>query len=108
MGTALNAVNFLIPVLTFGLSVDYVLFLASGYLRPAGSDPRDEAAQAQGAVVASGSTTLFGMASLLLAKHPALFSVGVVALVGTAASLVAIFLITPALLRRREGSGPAA
>jgi predicted RND superfamily exporter protein len=97
--TALNAVNFLIPVLAFGLSVDYVLFLASGYLRPA-RDP-DEVEQAQGAVFASSVTTLAGMASLLLAKHPALFSVGVVALVSTSCSLLAIFLVTPALLRPR-------
>ena len=98
-GTALNAVNFLIPVLAFGLSVDYVLFLASGYLRPA-RDP-DEVEQAQGAVFASSVTTLAGMASLLLAKHPALWSVGVVALVSTSCSLLAIFLVTPALLRKR-------
>jgi predicted RND superfamily exporter protein len=108
-GTALNAVNFLIPVLAFGLSVDYVLFLASGYLRPRRDpDPStllrtDEVEQAQGAVFASSVTTLAGMASLLLAKHPALWSVGVVALVSTSCSLLAIFVVTPALLRWRDG-----
>lgn len=98
-GTKLNLINFLIPVLTFGLSVDYVLFLASGYLEEAPAP--DEVEQAQGAVVASSATTLAGMASLLLAKHPALWSVGVVALVGTASSVLAIFLVTPSLLRKR-------
>ncbi len=98
-GTKLNLINFLIPILTFGLSVDYVLFLASGYLQEAGAP--DEVEQARGAVVAYSATTLAGMASLLLAKHPALWSVGVVALVGTSCSLLAIFLVTPSLLRRR-------
>ena len=88
-----------LAALTFGLSVDYVLFLVSGYLQPTGVTT-DEVEQAQGAVVASSATTLAGMASLLLAKHPALRSVGVVALVGTASSLAAIFLVTPSLLRR--------
>ncbi|HZU98986.1 MAG TPA: MMPL family transporter [Planctomycetota bacterium] len=99
-GTRIDAVNFLIPVLTFGLSVDYVLFLASGYGRSSGAS--DEVEQAQGAVVASSVTTLAGMASLLLARHPAIFGVGVVSFVGTSASLLAIFVLTPLLLRDRE------
>jgi predicted exporter len=95
-GVAINAVNFLIPVLVLGLAVDYAIFLASGYAPGAGER------EAQGAVVASGVTTLAGMASLLVAKHPAVYSVGVVSLVGTLASLAAVFLVIPALLARRD------
>jgi predicted RND superfamily exporter protein len=101
LSVSLNPVNFLVPVLTFGLAVDYAIFLANGYAL-SGPEPGNEIAEAQGAVVASEVTTLAGMASLLLASHPALFSTGVVALVGTGSALVAIFLITPGLSGRRR------
>jgi predicted exporter len=97
-GTPINAVDFLIPVLVLGLSVDYAIFLASGYAISGDRRPEARLEEARGAVAASGVTTLAGMASLLLAEHPAVFTVGLVALLGTAVSLGAVFVIVPALL----------
>ena len=102
LGTGINAVNFLIPVLVLGLAVDYAIFLASGYAPPESGTGAARESEAQGGVLASGISTLAGMASLLAARHPAVFSVGVVALVGTAASLAAIFVVVPALLASRR------
>lgn len=100
LGAALNPVNFLIPVLVFGLAVDDAILLATAHAATAEQASGVLESEAHAGVFASSATTLAGIASLLLASHPAVFSVGLVALVGTAATFLATVVVIPALLGR--------
>jgi predicted RND superfamily exporter protein len=52
------------------------------------------------AVLVSGLTTLAGFGALVLARHPALHSIGVTVLLGIGAAIPAALLVIPALSRR--------
>jgi predicted RND superfamily exporter protein len=55
-----------------------------------------------GAVALCSLTTILGYASLLIARNQALFSFGVLAVLGEVACLAAALLALPAVLRWRE------
>jgi SAM-dependent methyltransferase len=64
-----------------------------------------------GAVTICALTTLFGVGVLALARHPALFSIGIAALLGISLSLVATLFLVPLCMdgvRRRSARSAAA
>ena len=54
------------------------------------------------AVLLAGLTTLAGFGALVLARHPALHSIGLTVLLGIGAAMPTALLVIPALRRNEE------
>lgn len=90
----LNLFNVIAAILVIGLGVDYGIFMVC---RQGG-----EIAQAtEQAVLVSGLTTLAGFGALVVARHPALHSIGVTVLLGIGSAIPAALYVIPALYRKR-------
>lgn len=99
LGIKINIINCVVSVFIFGLVVDYCIFLVSSF------DPRvakrnTHLLRTSGAVTISALTTMLGLGALVLARHPALRSLGMTALLGIGSGLIAAQLIVPLLYRK--------
>ncbi|MDY0268432.1 MMPL family transporter [Trichloromonas sp.] len=90
-----NLFNIVATVLVIGLCVDYGIFMV-------GNGTGAGAAGVDLSVLVSGLTTLAGFGVLVLARHPALHSIGVTVLLGIGAAIPAALWVIPALRGERE------
>ncbi|MEA3347944.1 MAG: efflux RND transporter permease subunit, partial [Pseudomonadota bacterium] len=97
LGISFNLFNLIAAILIIGLGVDYGIFMVYRLFR--GSDAATEKA-----VLVSGLTTLAGFGVLVLARHPALHSIGLTVLLGVGGALPTVLWVLPALagLKRDE------
>ena len=109
-GVPIDLSNFIFVIFVIGVGGDYSLFLLMAELEPMrGYNAR--VASTGGAVTICALTTLFGVGVLALARHPALFSIGIASLLGISLSLVATLFLVPLCmdgLRRRSARSAAA
>jgi SAM-dependent methyltransferase len=109
-GVSIDLSNFIFVIFVIGVGGDYSLFLLMAELEPLrGYHAR--VASTGGAVTICALTTLFGVGVLVMARHPALFSIGIAALLGISLSLVATLFLVPLCmdgLRRRSARCAAA
>jgi predicted RND superfamily exporter protein len=105
----INFANFIAFPITFGIGVDYAVNVMSRYLQDGSDDVRGAVASTGGAVGLCSLTTIIGYSSLLLAQNRALFSFGVVAVLGEIACLFCAVVVLPAVLlvSRRGQSQPS-
>lgn len=96
LGIDFNQFNIVATILIIGLCVDYGIFMVCKVTE--GSDHA-----ADRAVLVSGLTTLAGFGSLVLARHPAMHSIGLTVLLGIGFGITAALLVVPAL----HGKGTA-
>lgn len=89
LGLSINMFNIAASVLVLGLSIDYGVFMVR---RPARRDGAEERA-----VLVSALTTLSGFGALALARHPALFSLGITVVLGIVPAMLCALYIVPAL-----------
>lgn len=87
---ALNLFHIVSLPLIIGLGADYGIFMVC---RPEQSSQH----QTTRAVLFSGVTTLCGFGVLVLARHPALHSIGITVLTGIGAAMLTALLVVPAL-----------
>jgi predicted exporter/SAM-dependent methyltransferase len=111
-GVPIDLSNFIFVVFVIGVGGDYSLFLLMAELEPL-RGYASRTASMGGAVTLCALTTLFGVGVLALAHHPALFSIGITALLGISLSLLATLFLVPFCMegvRRRAGrcAAPAA
>jgi predicted RND superfamily exporter protein len=102
LGTRLNMLNFIALPITFGIGVDYA---TNVFQRRRVDDARSIGSVIRttgGAVALCSLTTIIGYASLLVARNQALFSFGLLAVMGEVACLAAALFALPAVLRWRE------
>ncbi|MGE4441645.1 MAG: MMPL family transporter [Desulfomicrobium sp.] len=94
-GQALNLFHIVSLPLIIGLGADYGIFMVC---RP------DQSAKHQTAraVLFSGLTTLCGFGVLVLARHPALHSIGITVLTGVGAAMLTALWVVPALNGDRQ------
>ena len=89
-GIPLNIFHILSAILIVGLAVDYGIFivckLAGGHTH-----------ETEKAVLVSGLTTMAGFGALILARHPAMHSIGTAVMLGVGAAIPAALIVTPAL-----------
>jgi uncharacterized protein len=89
-GHPLNIFHILSAILIVGLAVDYGIFivckLTGGYRH-----------ETEKAVLVSGLTTMAGFGALILARHPAMHSIGIAVMLGVGAAIPAALMVTPAL-----------
>jgi hypothetical protein len=80
LGLEMNLFNVVASILIIGLGVDYGIFMVC-------HGQQDEELASSRAVLVSGLTTLVGFGALVLAKHPALHSIGLTVLLGISAAV---------------------
>jgi predicted exporter len=95
LGLTFNLFNIIAAILVIGLGVDYGIFMVHR------QDEGIDRATGQ-AVLVSGLTTLAGFGALVLARHPALHSIGVTVLLGIGSAIPAALWVIPALYRVGE------
>ena len=94
LGITFNLFNVVAAILIIGLGVDYGIFMVTKISQ--GLDAATERA-----VFVSGLTTIAGFGALVLARHPALHSIGLSVLIGIGAAIPAALVIIPAMYRKK-------
>lgn len=104
LGIPFNIINTLVTVFIAGLGIDYGIFFVQTWRGSKSREQAETRLQHAGAgVLVAALTTLFGFGSLALARHPALFSVGVTTAIGVSSALVLTLLVVPTLLEWGRG-----
>jgi len=94
LGIQINIINSIVSVFVFGLIIDYCFFLQSACISE-GKEKAKFLSQSGAAVTLSAFTTMFGLGALLLAKHPAMHTLGLTALLGIASGLISVLFLIP-------------
>ncbi len=81
LGITFNIVNIIISALIFGLGDDYSLFIMDGLLQEYKTGKKNLASY-KSSILLSAITTIAGLGVLIFAKHPALRSIAIIAIVG--------------------------
>jgi len=105
----LNFLNFIALPVTFGIGVDYAVNIVQRDLEL--KDPLEVLRRTGGAVVLCSLTTLLGYLALARSLNYGVRSLGITAVIGEAACLVAAVMVLPAALiwsRQRRASAPVA
>ncbi len=107
LGQPIDMANFIFAIFVIGVGGDYSLFMVMAELEP-WRGRADRTASTGGAVTICAGTTLLGVGVLVLAKHPAMFSIGLSAWLGISLTLLAtLFLVPPCMAGlRRRAAGP--
>ncbi len=91
-GLSINVANLMAGIVVFGLSMDYSYTMMHGI-------QHEEAETSLLVIHISALTTIVGTAVLLLAHHPALFSIGLTLTIGTLCGYLGAITVVPAALR---------
>jgi predicted exporter len=94
-GIEFNLFNIIATILVIGLSVDLGIFMVS---RISGGDEANTGL----AVLLGGLTSLVGMGALTLARHPALYSIGITVLLGMCGAIPSALLVIPAFFNLKK------
>ncbi len=94
-GMRVNLFNMAAGVLVIGLSIDYGVFMVRR------RHEHDRATDR--AVMASALTTICGFGALSLARHPAMFSLGMTVVLGIIPAMICALVVLPALDYRESG-----
>ncbi|MEO5682595.1 MAG: 1-acyl-sn-glycerol-3-phosphate acyltransferase [Chitinophagaceae bacterium] len=96
MGITFNIVNIIISALIFGLGDDYSLFIMDGLLQEYKTGKKNLASY-KSSILLSAITTIAGLGVLIFAKHPALRSIALIAIIGIVCVVVIGQLLIPFL-----------
>lgn len=98
-----NIFNIIISTFIFGLGIDYSIFVTIGLLREYNNGEKSLPTQ-RTAILLSFITTVLGIGVLIFAKHPALYSISLVCIIGILTAVFVAFTIQPAIFRLFIGS----
>lgn len=93
-----NIFSILISTFIFGLGVDYSIFMTNGLQNHNEHDPHTLNTY-KTSVLLSVITTILGIGVLILAKHPALYSISIVSIIGILSAMLIAFTIQPLLYK---------
>lgn len=91
-----NIFNIIISSFIFGLGVDYSIFITNGLLTQYRTGEKTLSTH-KTSIILSVLTTLLGIGVLVFAKHPALYSVSIVCVIGILSAALVAFTIQPLL-----------
>lgn len=106
-----NIINIIVCTLIFGIGVDYSIFMTAG-LQKELTFGKSELPTYRTSILLSVATTILGIGVLIFAKHPALQSIALIALVGIMSALLITFVLQPLVFdffvsnRIRKGKAP--
>jgi predicted exporter/trans-aconitate methyltransferase len=107
LGQPIDIANFIFAIFVIGVGGDYSLFMVLAELEP-WRGRANRTASTGGAVTVCAGAALSGVGALVLARHPAMFSIGLSAWLGIGLTLLAALFLVPrcmaALRRRTAGS----
>lgn len=96
-----NLINIIISTFIFGIGVDYSIFVMNGLISDAqGDDKSHVLAYHKTAIFFSAFILIITVASMLVAKHPAIKSVGFATLVGMVAAVILSYVLQPAVFKK--------
>ncbi|MEP6747827.1 MAG: 1-acyl-sn-glycerol-3-phosphate acyltransferase [Bacteroidota bacterium] len=96
LGITFNIVNIIISAIIFGLGDDYSLFIMDGLLQEYKTGKKNLASY-KSSILLSAITTIAGLGVLIFAKHPALRSIALIAIIGILCVVVIGQLLIPFL-----------
>lgn len=102
-GIEFNIFNIIISTFIFGLGIDYSIFVTNGLLTTYRTGeialPTHKTS-----IILSVITTILGVGVLIFAKHPALYSISLVSIIGIFSAVLVSFTIQPLLFKLFIGS----
>jgi len=98
LGLSFNIFNIIISTFIFGLGVDYAIFMTNGLIKEYETGERHLPIY-RTSIILSVITTILGVGVLIFAKHPALYSIALVSLIGILTALLITFVIQPIVFR---------
>lgn len=110
-GLQFNIFNIIVCTLIFGIGVDYSIFMTAA-LQKQYTYNANELPTYKSSILLSVITTILGIGVLIFAKHPALKSIALVAIVGIFSALIITFVIQPLVFqfiatnRAKKGIAP--
>ncbi|MCF6306404.1 MAG: MMPL family transporter [Flavobacteriaceae bacterium] len=106
-----NVFNIIISSFIFGLGIDYSIFMTNA-LRKDYTYGTKEVGTYKISIILSVITTVLGVGVLVFAKHPAVYSISMVSLIGILVTVFVVFTIQPLLFktfisdRAKRGNSP--
>ncbi|WP_250433789.1 1-acyl-sn-glycerol-3-phosphate acyltransferase [Hanstruepera flava] len=98
-----NIFNIIISTFIFGLGIDYSIFITNGLLHELKTGERVLPTH-KTSIILSVITTILGVGVLIFAKHPALYSISLVSLIGILSAVCLSFIIQPIIFKFFIGS----
>ena len=96
LGISFTIFNIMISTFIFGLGIDYGIFITNGLLQELKFGTRVLPTH-KTSIILSVITTLLGVGVLIFAKHPALYSISLVSVIGILSAMVITFTLQPIL-----------
>ena len=93
-----NFVNIIISTLIFGIGDDFAIFISDGYLKKYKTNDDVITVNLQ-SIFLSALTTIIALGSLIFAKHPAINSIALIAIIGMVSILIISFFLQPFLYK---------
>ncbi|WP_179348911.1 MMPL family transporter [Winogradskyella pacifica] len=98
-----NIFNIIISTFIFGLGIDYGIFMTNGLLHEYRTGEKSLTTH-KTSILLSVITTILGVGVLIFAKHPALYSISLVCLIGITSAVLIAFTVQPLLFKLFIGS----
>ena len=98
-----NIFNIIISTFIFGLGIDYSIFITNGLLHENRTGEKVLATH-KTSIILSLITTILGVGVLIFAKHPALYSISLVSIIGILSAVIISFTLQPLLFTLFIGS----
>ncbi|MDN3723351.1 MMPL family transporter [Aequorivita sp. SDUM287046] len=98
-----NIFNIIISTFIFGLGIDYSIFMTKGMLKELRTGERVMTTH-KTSIMLSVLTTILGVGVLVFAKHPALYSISIVSIIGIFSAMILSFALQPLLFKLFIGS----
>lgn len=93
-----NIFSTIVCTLVFGHGIDFTIFMTSA-LQKQYTDGKDEMPLYRTSIILAVLTTILAIGALVFAKHPALKSIALIALVGVSVAVLITFVLYPVLYR---------
>ena len=98
LGIRFNIFNIVISTFIFGLGIDYAIFTLRGMIQEY-QFGRKKLDSYKTSILLSGITTIIGIGVLIFAKHPALRSIAISAVIGIVSVVLVTYTLLPRLFR---------
>ena len=98
-----NIFNIIISTFIFGLGIDYSIFMTKGLLKELQTGEKVMVTH-KTSIMLSVLTTILGVGVLVFAKHPALYSISIVSIIGIFSAMFTAFTVQPLFFRLFIGS----
>lgn len=98
-----NIFNIIISTFIFGLGIDYSIFMSKGLLKELRTGEKVMVTH-KTSIMLSVLTTILGVGVLIFAKHPALYSISLVSIIGIFSAMITSFTVQPLLFKLFIGS----